>query len=313
MYGGGLKEDFKNAFQRPNSAHYQLIIINVTVFVVLALLYVLLTVSGFPEVFQFIYEQFSIPPTFAEFITRPWTIITYAFAHSLSGLFHILFNMLIFYWFARLILEYLGNEKVISLYVLGALAGSTAYLLMFNFVPFYIDRAPGVSGMVGASAAVYSVAVAAATLLPNYTFNLIFIGPVKIKYIAAFYVLGSLLGSVGSNDGGNIAHLGGALIGYLYIVQLQKGNDLGRWVITFINFVKSFFVKQSNIKVSYKKGPAKKTKSPPRSQSRTRGRGKSSVTTSQDEIDAILDKISEKGYESLSKEEKQKLFNASKK
>lgn len=309
MYGGGFLDDFKHAFNRPNNAHTQLIIINVVVFLVLAILRVFSSLLGFEGVFGFVYDQFTIPPVFADFLHRPWTLLTYAFAHSLSDIFHILFNMLIFYWFARLIIEYLGSDKVISLYVLGALAGGVVYLMVYNLVPFYIERS-GFPGMVGASAAVYAVTVAAATLVPNYTFFLLFLGPVKIKYIAGFYIVLSFLGSVGSNAGGNIAHLGGALMGYIFIKQLQKGNDWGSWVISTMNFFKSFFVRQPNIKVSYKKKTSSTTSG--KSASKSAGSSKSSKA-SQDEIDAILDKISEKGYESLSKEEKQKLFNASRK
>ncbi|TRX49827.1 rhomboid family intramembrane serine protease [Fulvivirga sp. M361] len=311
MYGGGIKEDFKNAFKRPNSAHTQLIIINVVVFLFLAITWVFSSWFGFPEAFSFIYDQFTIPPSFAEFVTRPWTLFTYAFAHSLEGIFHILFNMLIFYWFAKLVIEYLGSDKVISLYVLGALAGGIAYLLVYNLVPFYVERSD-FSGMVGASAAVYAVVVAAATLMPNYTFFLLFLGPVKIKYIAAFYIVLSFLGSVGANAGGNVAHLGGALMGFIYIKQLQGGTDWGRWVISVMDFVKSFFVKRSNIKVSYKRQSAHTGKTQKKTASKSAG-GNSASDASQDEIDAILDKISERGYESLTKEEKQKLFNASKK
>lgn len=306
MYGS-IKDDFKNAFNKPNSAHTQLIIINVVVFLFLALLNVFSSLFGFQGVFHFVYDQFSIPPVFTDFLTRPWTLITYAFAHSLNDIFHILFNMLVFYWFAKLIIEYLGSDKVIILYVLGALAGSVAYLMVYNLIPFYVERS-GFSGMVGASAAVYAVVVAAATLLPNYTFFLMFIGPVKIKYIAGFYIVLSFLGSVGGNAGGNIAHLGGAFMGYLYITQLQGGNDWGKWIISTMNFFKSFFKPSSKIKVSYKK---EKTTASRASSSRS-STAKKGSDASQEEIDAILDKISEKGYESLSKEEKQKLFNASK-
>ncbi|MDX1629199.1 MAG: rhomboid family intramembrane serine protease [Fulvivirga sp.] len=307
MYSGGFKEDFKHAFNRPNNAHTQLIIINVVVFLFLAILRVFSSLFGFEQVFILVYDQFTIPPVFTDFLAKPWTLITYAFAHSLGDIFHILFNMLVFYWFAKLIIEYLGSDKVVSLYVLGALAGGIAYLLVYNLVPFYMERT-GFPGMVGASAAVYAITVAAATLMPNYTFFLLFLGPVKIKYIAGFYIVLSFLGSVGTNAGGNIAHLGGALIGYIFIKQLQKGTDLGAWVTSTLRFFKSFFVHQPNIKVSYKR----KAKAP-KSTSSAKTKGKSASKTSQEEIDEILDKISEKGYESLSKEEKQKLFNASKK
>lgn len=300
-----ILDDFKNAWNKPNNAPAQLIIINVVVFLFLGVLMVISTLSKTEGIFQVVYNQFSIPPILGEFITRPWTLITYAFAHSLSGIFHILFNMLIFYWFSKLILEFLGNQKVIAIYVLGALAGGVAYLLVYNLIPFYQEQAPGISGMVGASAAVYATVVAAAVFMPNYTFFLLFLGPVRIKYIAAFYVVVSFLGSTGGNAGGNIAHLGGALIGWLYISQLRSGTDLGAWIIGIINWVKSFFVASPKIKVTHR--------SAPRQSKARKSNGTASSKPEQAEIDSILDKISQSGYDSLTKEEKQKLFNASKK
>jgi len=297
-----ILDDFKYAWNKPNNSPAQLIIINVVVFLFLGVITVIGTLSGLENVVKVIRDQFTIPPTMAEFITRPWTIITYAFAHSLTDIFHILFNMLIFYWFSKLILEFLGNKRVISLYVLGALAGGVAYLMVYNLFPYYVAQAPGISGMVGASAAVYAIVVGAAVFMPNYTFFLMFLGPVKIKYIAAFYVVLSFLGSTGGNAGGNIAHLGGALMGWLYISQLKSGNDFGKWIISVIDWVKSFFVTSPKIKVTHRSAPKN-----------TQSRKQNNTKTEQEEIDAILDKISHSGYDSLSKEEKQKLFNASKK
>lgn len=299
--------DFRNAWDKPNNAPAQLIIINVVVFLFLAVLMVITRISGRDAIFNVVYDQFSIPPTFAEFITRPWTLITYAFAHSLQDIWHILMNMLVFYWFSRIIIEFLGSKKVIALYVLGALAGGVAYLLVYNFIPFYQSQALHINGMVGASAAVFAVVVGAAVLMPNYTFFLLFLGPVRIKYIAAFYVIVSLLGSTGGNAGGNIAHLGGAIVGWLYISQMRKGTDLGAWIIGFIGWVKSFFVASPRIKVTHRGGSRKSEKGKKRTVK------VDAPSTDQEEIDAILDKISQSGYESLTKEEKQKLFNASKK
>ena len=303
-----ILDDFKNAWKR-NNAVEQLIIINVIVFVFLGVLLVFSSLFGFEPVFNFVYRQFSIPAPLPEFITRPWTLVTYGFAHSLTGILHILFNMLFLYWFGRLVVEYLGNQKLYNLYILGVLAGGLVYLLAYNTIQFYIDRSGLFSGMVGASAAVYAVSVAAATLLPEHRFFLIFLGPVKIKYIVAFYIFLSFLGSVGDNAGGNLAHLGGALIGFIYVKQLQKGNDIGRFITLTMEFFSSMFKPKSNIKVSYKN--KKTTRSTSRSTTSRPSKGNSSIN--QDEIDKILDKISEKGYESLSKEEKEKLFNASKK
>lgn len=278
-----------------------MIIINVAFFLVMGVLYVFSKILGFDSVFALIHDQFSIPPKFFDFIQRPWTIISYAFMHDLQGLFHILFNMLALYWFGRLFIEYLGSDKIIALYVLGALAAGFCYLLVFNTIPFFKSQS-GFSGMVGASGAIFAIMVAAATLTPNYTFYLLILGPVRIKYIAAFYIVISFLGTVQSNAGGNIAHLGGALMGYLYIKQLQVGINWGGWITSTLSWFAGLFSSRPAVKVSYRKnGAAGKTKTGP------------APGVSQQEIDDILDKISDGGYESLSKEEREKLFKASKK
>lgn len=303
-------EEFKSAFTRYNNAHIQLIIINVAIFLIMAVLYVSAKISGTPIIFQAVYEQFTIPSRISEFILEPWTLLTYSFAHYFSyefndvGIFHILFNMLVFYWFARLFVEYLGSDKLVALYILGGLAGGILYLLLYNTIPFYIAKP---STMVGASAAVYAVVVAVAALLPNYTFYLLFLGPVKIKYIAGFYILISFLGSVGPNAGGNIAHLGGALIGFVYMKQLQSGINWGGWITVTIEWFKDLFKSKPRVKVSYRKESGASGSSTFSNIKAQPGK------PSQDELDAILDKISAGGYESLTKEEKEKLFNASKK
>jgi len=291
-------DEFKNAFQRPNNGHVQLIIINVAVYLLVTVIFVFSTALQAPGIFNAIHHQIAIPAPLFDFLQKPWTIITYAFVHDWTGIFHILFNMLVFYWFGKLFVEYLGSDKLIAVYFLGALAGGVAYLLVYNFIPFYEARIP-LGGMVGASAAVYAIVVATATLLPDYTFFLLFLGPVRIKYIAAFYIVVSFLGSVGPNEGGNVAHLGGALMGFIYIKQLQAGVNWGSWITAVIDWIKSLFAPKPAVKVTYRKqsSPKKATKS----------------SVSQAEIDTILDKISDGGYESLTKDEKEKLFNASKK
>jgi membrane associated rhomboid family serine protease len=292
-------EEFKNAFQRHNNGHVQLILINVVVFLVMLILRLVLTTTGGHAIFALIHDQFSIPPLIGDFVQRPWTMITYSFAHDLTGILHIFFNMLALYWFGRLFVEYLGSDKVIAVYVLGALAGAVAYLGVYNLIPYYAERFP--AGMVGASAAVYAVVVAVATLLPDYTFFLLFMGPVRIKYIAAVYIVISLVGAIGANEGGNIAHLGGALMGFVYIKQLQAGNNWGRWITSILDWFRRLFSARRHVKVTYRK-TGESRKGAPRPPS-----------ISQDEIDTILDKISDGGYDSLTKEEKEKLFNASKK
>ena len=302
-----LLDEFKNAWNKPNNAIAQIIIINTTVFLVMLTLSIFLKLSGGAEIYRSIEKLLMLPSDLSLFLFQPWSIITYFFLHA--DLFHILFNMLVLYWFGKLIVEYLGSEKVISLYVLGGLAGGLLYLTIYNTLPFYESQQ--ISRMLGASAGVYAIITAAATLLPNYTFHLLLIGPVRIKYIALFYIILSFSQTVGANAGGEWAHLAGAAIGYAYIRQIQKGKDIGRWVLQIISFFKSFFNQSSKIKVTHRSRSKKKAKATTEANRSTSPLD--NHTPKQDEIDAILDKISQKGYESLTKEEKQKLFNASKK
>lgn len=321
MLRGGILEEFKNAFNKPNNSLIQIIWINVAVFVglnTLGIVLWLLNISEYrpnyctvdsPDIFCSILQFFELPAATMRFIRQPWTLITYFFTHV--NLFHMGFNMLFLYWFGKLINEFLGDKRVVSLYVLGGIAGGLFYILLYNLLPQFGDRVQN-SYMLGASAGVFAIVVGAAAFMPNYTMYLLLIGPVRIKYIAVFYVLLSFFNISGSNAGGDIAHLGGAAIGYLYIRQLQKGNDLGGWVNNAIAYIKSFFVRQSKIKVSYSRGKASSSSGRKASKGKTKGAPLHKIPN-QDEIDAILDKISQAGYESLSKDEKQKLFNASKK
>jgi hypothetical protein len=207
--------------------------------------------------------------------------------------------MLVLYWFGRVFVEYLGSDKLIAVYVLGGLVGGICYLIIYNLNIQYFGDAE----MVGASGAIFAIVVATATLLPDYTFHLLLLGPVRIKYIALFYVVLSVLYvRQGVNLGGNIAHLGGAFMGFIYIKQLQQGSNWGSWVTAFLEWSKNLFKPQPKVKVSYRSEKKQNQKTKP-----------SAEKVSQDEIDAILDKISVGGYESLTRDEKEKLFNASKK
>lgn len=293
MYGS-IKDDFKYVWTKPNNAVAQIILINVIVFVVTGLLFLF----GFDS---FSRDWFGLPARVDLIVSKIWTIVTYMFVHD--GFRHILWNMLILYWFGKLIQEFLGSAKVIGLYVMGGLTGAVAYILAYNLLPGFEEYLE-VANLVGASAGVFAIVIGAAVFMPNYTMFLMFIGPVKIKYIALVVVFLFLLGTRGANAGGEFAHLGGALMGWIYTMQVRKGNDPGAWVISSLNFIRSLFKPQPKIKVTHR--------SESKSSSSKSAKGKRADGTTQEEIDAILDKISQNGYESLSKEEKQKLFNASK-
>ena len=301
----GLLDDFRSEFNKPNNTLVQLILINTVVFLVLLLAKVGLTMARNLDAYYFIREQVMIPGQITAFLYKPWTLLTYFFTHD--EIFHILYNMLFLYWFGRLIDEYLGNRRLIGLYIMGGLAGGLLYLTMYNLVPYFQDQADS-ARMLGASAAAFSVAVGAATLLPNYTFHLLFFGPVRIKYIVFFFIILSVAQSAGSNAGGNLAHLGGALMGFFYVKLLQNGTDLGRPIYWLADGWNNLLKPKPAVKVSYRQRSSASTQASPYVSSP----GSASISTpDQDEVDMILDKISRSGYESLTREEKQKLFRAS--
>ena len=296
-------EDIKHAFRQPNNTLKQLILINIIVFVVLIVTRTILYLTGASGIYGLIMQYLALNSFPLTFLTRPWTLITYFFTHE--GFLHIIFNMLNLYWFGQLIREYLGNKKLVSLYFLGGLAGGILYLLFYNLIPYFENRA-AVAVMIGASASILAIITAAATLLPDYTFNLLLLGPVRIKYIAAFLIVLSISGAVGDNAGGNIAHIGGAIIGFIFIKQLQRGVDMGKPIHAIGDFFTNLFSNRPKMKATF-------NASAPKNKTTASTRTNGNVRPDQSEIDVILDKISASGYESLTKEEKQKLFRASQK
>ena len=291
-------EEIKEQLNRPNNTLVKLIILNVAVFLVLAVAKVILTISSFENIYSIIAFQIALPAFWLDTFYKPWTYFTYAFFHE--DIFHLLFNMLFLYSFGKLVNEYLGSNRVLSIYILGALFGGAFYVLCYNLIPYFVPKA-SYSILLGASASVFAIVMAAATLLPDYSFNFMFIGQIKIKYIAAFYLVLSFISTVGLNAGGNLAHLGGGLLGYLFITQLRKGNDLGKPIYAVVGFISKLFSPKPKLRVTYRNNEYK-------SQPNT-----SNPSSSLVDVDDILDKISKSGYESLTKEEKQRLFEASQK
>jgi membrane associated rhomboid family serine protease len=309
MYGG-FWSNLKDAFKNSNNSLYKLMALNILLFLILALFRIVLTYTGSKDTYEMLKSFVMMPADPMVLLTQPWSILSYMFLHE--GLFHILFNMLFLYWFGLLVNEYLGSRKLANIYILGGIAGALLYVLMYNISPYFAEVRP-IARMLGASAGVYAVVVAAATIAPNTTFHLLLLGPVKIKYIAAFYVLLAFLNSAGNNAGGELAHLGGAAMGFIYITQLGKGRDLGKGIQTVGYFFENLFSNSAKVKVSYRR---KNTAPDTGNYTKSRNSGQSSSRvndTTQEEIDLILDKIAAKGYDSLSKDEKRKLFEFSKK
>ena len=297
-----ITQDIRAAFSRRDNALTQLILINALVWAVLIVFQAVLFLAQSRGIYTVVMRFLALSSDGGVLLRHPWTVLTYAFVHE--GFLHILFNMLNLYWFGQIIREYLGDRRLVSLYVLGALAGAVLFLLTYNFLPA-LQPLVG-QPVLGASAAVTAIIVAAATLLPDYTFMLFILGPVKIKWIALVVVLISIAGINGGNAGGEITHLGGALLGFIFIKQLNgSGRDLGQPVIATGTWLGRLFERRPAMQVTHRSSAAS-------SGGRPAPAGKAAPSaTAPEEVDSILEKISRSGYESLSKDEKQKLFRAS--
>lgn len=310
-------DDIKLQFGYNASIVNRLIMINVIIFLAVAILKLVAFLSGSAVLFDAVSVYVMLPSNLELLLWRPWTIITYFFYHE--SIWHILSNMLFLFYFGSLIEEYIGARRLTALYILGGLAGAAVFLLLFNLLPVLgTDR---LTVLYGASGAVYACVVGAATLMPNYTFNLILIGPVRIKFIALFYVVLSVVSMPEGNAGGHIAHLGGALLGYVFIRQLRSGRDLGAPVLWVLDFFQRLFDRKPKLKVTsrnFQHTTARPTATTSSTGLSQRSNFSNPVPSqladgkpTEAEIDDILEKISKTGYESLSKEEKQKLFKAS--
>jgi membrane associated rhomboid family serine protease len=294
-----IADDLKNFFKY-GTAVQKIIIVNALVFIVINSISLILFLSQSSlNAANAILPWLAVPADLKELAYHPWTIITYMFTHK--GLFHIFFNMLLLYWGGLIFQEYLGTRKLIATYFLGGIVGALLYITVFNVLPVFSNYVIQ-SRAIGASASVLAVFVAIATYIPNYSVNLLFFGPVRLKYIALIMVIIDFLSIEGGNAGGHIAHLGGAFYGYIFIKQLQKGRDIGNWFNNLIDAITNFNKPKSKLKVAHKN-----------ISSRNLSKSEQNQAEIQKRIDAILDKISQSGYDSLSKEEKEFLFNNSKK
>ncbi len=275
------------------------IFINTLVFMVLKIVTVIFRLFNiyFVDLITFV----GIPSALSRLLSRFWTPLTYMFVHE--QFWHLLINMLWLYWFGRIFLQYFTGRTLGSLYVLGGFGGALLYVVAFNTIPYFLSMDN--SWMIGASAAVMSIVFGAAFYRPNVRINLLFLGSIKIVYIAiAVFLIDFLSLGNNGNPGGHVAHIGGAIVGYLFAIRYQKGNDITAWIGKLLdrvaNLTKPPRGKKSNMKVEYKRNESDHEYNRRKREEQT-------------DIDTILDKLKKTGYGGLSAEEKRKLFDASKK
>lgn len=249
------------------------------------------------------------PKEFSEFIFKPWSIITYGFAHT--AFWHLFFNMLVLYFIGRSLSNLFSVKLSLNIYFLGVICGALAYMLAFTVFPNGILKTTG--SLIGASAGVRAVLIFLCAYMPNYEVRIVNFN-IKLLYIGLVFVFLDVIGILNSlsaeipsqsNIGGDIAHLGGIILGFVYARQLRKGTDIGKGFERIMDSISSMFSKKSPLKTVHKS--KRKTKA-------YAGHTKDEFNefNKQKQIDIILDKISKSGYESLSKEEKEFLFRSGK-
>ena len=288
MNTSNLLDQFKQA-----SIVLKIIVINTLIFLVLYLGAFFFKLS--PASFV---SWLVLPTSFVDIILQPWPIITYAFLHA--GFWHLFWNMYLLYWFGTYVFNLFTAKRFLTIYLLGGICGGLLYVLSYNLFPVFSNIN---SNLMGASAAVLAIVIFIATYTPN-TIVRVFMFKVKLWKIGFTMVLLDLLQLPSSdNAGGLIAHIGGALFGYVYAIQLKKGNDIGIWFENFIDLVINLF--KPRHKKPFKK--VHRTKQAVAKQTK-----KKTSNEHQAKIDDILDKIGKSGYDSLTKSEKDFLFKAGK-
>lgn len=287
-----LVDDIKLQFRSGNLL-MQLIYVNSGVFI----LFILLQLIGFLFQTNFadaLIRWFELPSNLGTLLLQPWSLVTHMFIHT--GFSHVLFNMITLYFVGQIFKMFLSDRQLISTYFLGGLTGAVFYIIALNVFPVFT----GINGMaMGASAAILAIMASIATLRPDFIVPMALIGPVRLKYIAMVFVGIDLIFLPGGNAGGHIGHLGGAVYGLFFGLQLRNGQDTSINLLSWIQAIKAAFTPKSKIKVVHTN-----TRSDENFNARKKAR--------QEDIDNILDKISKSGYDSLSATEKETLFKASK-
>ena len=283
----GIFTNLKRTFQSGNILS-KLIYINVGLFILIRLasvLFMLFNVQGVPFL-----QYLQLPASPELLLFRPWTLFTYMFTHF--DFLHILFNMLWLYWFGGLFLNFFNERQLGGLYILGGLAGAILFVLAYNIFP-YFQNVVSFSYLMGASASVMAIVFAVSFYRKDLEINLFLIGRIKLIYLAIFTLVIDLLAMTSDNAGGHIAHIGGALFGMWFASRIRNGKDLTAPMNRLIDWFVNLGKRKPKMRVTYKRNARKHQELV--------------------DLDTILDKLKRSGYESLSAEEKKRLFDASKK
>lgn len=277
-------EKIQFEFNKGNSAIRQIIMINLGAFIFSVFVGVIARLSGFAP--EELLTYFYIPSNLGKLIIRPWTLLTNIFFHA--GFWHLLGNMILLYFIGRILEDFMDFKKIWKIFLYGGISGAMLFVISYNIFPVF-NEVVGYKKLLGASGGVTAILVATGTFLPRYQIRPFGLFNVELRWVALFFVFRDLyMFPVSDNTGGLFAHIGGAIFGLIFILNLQ-----GKITKPNLNQTSFFWDKKRDERM---RGPIITDKKP---------------KPNQDEIDAILDKISQSGYDSLSKHEKDVLFKAS--
>lgn len=308
MYAS-IISDIKRAFH--SNMMGKLITINVGVFLLMGIFWLAGRITHSAQLdyaYQEIMAQLSISESFMTNLKKPWTYLSYMFVHR--DIFHLLWNMIMLGWFGRIIGDLLGDNRILPVYLMGGFFGAVFMMLVSA-----ITGIPELQNvlMVGASAAIMAFALAAATLVPDYSFRLLFIGEVKLKYIVLVLIILDLARIANAeNTGGYLSHIGGAIFGWFFVFMLRRGVDI---TLPFQNLMdkiqkpmQSFdYPSKPTVKMRVLQGHEKKNFP---FQSST---PKPEILSDEERLDIILEKIKLKGYNNLETDDKEFLHQVSNK
>lgn len=282
-----IKESFKKG-----SVLTRLIYVNIGVFLFLRIINVFFFLLN--KDFSMV-NWLALPADIHQLAYKPWTLVTYMFLHF--DFFHILFNILWLYWLGKIFLFYFNEKQLLGVYLLGGFVGGIFYIAAYNLFPAFANSN---AILLGASASVVAIVIAVAMWAPNHTINLMFIGPIKMKYIALVGLTMYVIGIASSNSGGNLAHLGGAFFGMIFVLKYRKNKDLTKGLSNIIDRIAKLFKQKQKIKITYKGKAVDDIE-----YNRQRN-------LKQEDVNRVLEKISKSGYDSLTKDEKELLFKMGK-
>lgn len=296
-----LRQKFSSA-----SMLMKIIVVNIAFFLVMRIAASVLILSGNEPLVEQMLNLVQMPSAPGLLLTHPWTVITYMFAQY--DVLHLLFNMLWLYWFGIVFNFVSTSRQLLALYIYGGIAGALLFMVAYNVLPFFTGH---IGYLIGSSAGVIAIVTATAILMPDYRFNLLFLGPVSLKWVAIVTIGLDLIGITGANAGGHIAHLGGTVAGAWYGLSMRRGTDITAPLNGLIDRIVNLVRRLTSLKIPKRRRQERERRPQEPRETQPSPRPRTSAED-QEILDSILDKIKKSGYTSLTPEERKRLFDVSK-